>query len=76
MNCTMKRALLASLRRSPAAPCLLSKRYVSAFGYTQAKALVYSRYGQPKDVLRYPTTIITTTHYPPSEKKIYIYIYR
>ncbi|KAH8154233.1 uncharacterized protein LAJ45_02001 [Morchella importuna] len=47
----MKRALLASLRRSPAAPCLLSKRYVSAFGYTQAKALVYSRYGQPKDVL-------------------------
>lgn len=23
------------------------------YGYTQAKALVYSKYGEPKDVLRY-----------------------
>lgn len=29
-----------------------SKRYISVYGYTQSKALVYSRYGEPKDVLR------------------------
>ncbi|OJJ08961.1 hypothetical protein ASPVEDRAFT_145003 [Aspergillus versicolor CBS 583.65] len=29
-----------------------SRRYISAYGYTQAKALVYSRYGEPKDVLQ------------------------
>lgn len=29
------------------------RRYVSMYGYTQAKALVYSKYGEPKDVLRY-----------------------
>lgn len=29
-----------------------SKRWISVYGYTQAKALVYSRYGEPKDVLQ------------------------
>jgi trans-2-enoyl-CoA reductase len=28
------------------------RRYISVYGYTQAKALVYSRYGEPKDVLQ------------------------
>jgi len=28
------------------------RRYVSAFGYTQAKSLVYSEYGEPKTVLK------------------------
>ncbi|KAL2863109.1 enoyl-[acyl-carrier-protein] reductase [Aspergillus lucknowensis] len=32
--------------------CLESRRHISAYGYTQAKALVYSRYGEPKDVLQ------------------------
>jgi hypothetical protein len=30
------------------------QRQISAYGYTQAKALVYSKYGEPNDVLRYP----------------------
>ena len=28
------------------------KRFIAVYGYTQAKALVYSRYGEPKDVLQ------------------------
>lgn len=28
------------------------RRHISTFGYTQAKALVYSRYGEPADVLQ------------------------
>lgn len=28
------------------------RRYISMYGYTQAKALVYSKYGEPKDVIR------------------------
>lgn len=28
------------------------RRYISMYGYTQAKALIYSKYGEPKDVLR------------------------
>lgn len=31
-------------------------RQVSVYGYTQAKALVYSKYGEPKDVLKYVAT--------------------
>lgn len=31
---------------------LEGRRYITAYGYTQAKALVYSKYGEPKDVLR------------------------
>lgn len=29
------------------------RRYIAMYGYTQAKALVYSKYGEPKDVIRY-----------------------
>jgi trans-2-enoyl-CoA reductase len=32
--------------------CFEGRRYISAYGYTQAKALVYSKYGEPKDVLQ------------------------
>jgi trans-2-enoyl-CoA reductase len=28
------------------------RRYISVYGYTQAKALMYSKYGEPKDVLQ------------------------
>lgn len=38
--------------RAPRLP-LDRRRYISAYGYTQAKALVYSKYGEPKDVLKY-----------------------
>lgn len=30
----------------------LGKRHISAYGYTQSKALVYSKYGEPQDVLQ------------------------
>lgn len=30
-----------------------AQRFVSAYGYTQAKVLVYPKYGEPKDVLQY-----------------------
>jgi hypothetical protein len=30
-----------------------SRRCISTYGYTQAKALIYSKYGEPKDVLKY-----------------------
>ena len=32
------------------------RRYMSVYGYIQAKALVYSKYGEPKDVLQYVET--------------------
>jgi trans-2-enoyl-CoA reductase len=35
---------------------LVGRRYISVYGYTQAKALIYSKYGEPKDVLRYEPT--------------------
>ncbi|KAK6819944.1 hypothetical protein RU639_006979 [Aspergillus parasiticus] len=39
-----------------------SKRYISVYGYTQSKALVYSRYGEPKDVLRLHKHSISPPH--------------
>ncbi|KKK18510.1 hypothetical protein P175DRAFT_0498881 [Aspergillus ochraceoroseus IBT 24754] len=33
-------------------PWVDGRRYISVYGYTQAKALVYSRYGEPQDVLQ------------------------
>lgn len=51
------RACAPSLRNLPGAsfslPSAEGRRYVSVYGYTQAKALVYSKYGEPKDVLQY-----------------------
>lgn len=40
------------------------RRWMSGpYGYTQAKALVFSEYGEPKDALRYATQQPTT--FPP-----------
>lgn len=33
-------------------PSFGDRRSISVYGYTQAKALVYSQYGEPKDVLQ------------------------
>ena len=59
---------LKACRLRPSAPFkaplslpLDRRRHVSAYGYTQAKALVYSQYGEPKDVLSLHTHSI-----PPS----------
>lgn len=55
---TLKTAVKAPVKpRAPRAPlavptAFLGRRYISVYGYTQAKALVYSKYGEPKDVLR------------------------
>ncbi|KAL2816763.1 hypothetical protein BJX63DRAFT_430137 [Aspergillus granulosus] len=38
------------------------RRYISAYGYTQAKALVYSKYGEPKDVLQLHKHSISAPH--------------
>ncbi|KAF8540318.1 hypothetical protein BDD12DRAFT_917043 [Trichophaea hybrida] len=43
---------LRLLRPSPLRLNVPVRRYASAFGYTQSKALIYSDYGQPKDVLK------------------------
>ncbi|KAH8689808.1 hypothetical protein BGW36DRAFT_465821 [Talaromyces proteolyticus] len=44
----------ASLKctRSPCSLQAAGARYISAYGYTQAKVLTYSKYGEPKDVLQ------------------------
>lgn len=45
----------ASLAGAPCASSTLpvqGRRSISVYGYTQSKALVYSKYGEPKDVLR------------------------
>ncbi|ODH27005.1 hypothetical protein ACO22_04340 [Paracoccidioides brasiliensis] len=38
------------------------RRYISAYGYTQAKALVYGNYGEPKDVLSLHSYSISAPH--------------
>ncbi|KAL3469370.1 hypothetical protein BJX99DRAFT_241464 [Aspergillus californicus] len=38
------------------------RRYISAYGYTQSKALVYSRYGEPKDVIKLHKHSISAPH--------------
>lgn len=47
------------LSSSPVTLPLGCRRYVSAYGYTQAKALMYSKYGEPKDVLKYDNPLVT-----------------
>lgn len=49
---------------SPVTLPLGCRRYVSAYGYTQAKALIYSKYGEPKDVLRYEKFLVIRGHWP------------
>ncbi|RAL15318.1 enoyl-[acyl-carrier-protein] reductase [Aspergillus homomorphus CBS 101889] len=41
---------------------LESRRWISVYGYTQAKALIYSRYGEPKDVLQLHKHSISAPH--------------
>ncbi|KAL5335672.1 hypothetical protein BJX70DRAFT_309817 [Aspergillus crustosus] len=50
-----RRGSIADLR-------LDGRRHISAYGYTQAKALVYSRYGEPKDVLQLHKHSISAPH--------------
>jgi trans-2-enoyl-CoA reductase len=54
-----------SLKPSISLP-LDRRRHVSAYGYTQAKALVYSQYGEPKDVLSLHTHSIS----PPTSTSV------
>ncbi|KAJ6021690.1 Polyketide synthase enoylreductase [Penicillium herquei] len=53
-----KAQCLSSVLRVPAQ----SRRSISVYGYTQAKALVYSKYGEPKDVLSLHTHSISAPH--------------
>ncbi|UJO19715.1 Enoyl-[acyl-carrier-protein] reductase, mitochondrial [Fulvia fulva] len=46
------RAILSSLRPTTTTTFTPQRRHISAFGYEQAKALVLSGFGEPKDVLR------------------------
>lgn len=54
------RSSTSRLSSAPVTP-LSCRRYVSAYGYTQAKALLYSKYGEPKDVLKYVNLLVTST---------------
>ncbi|KAH0543689.1 hypothetical protein FGG08_002005 [Glutinoglossum americanum] len=50
-------------RQNAALPRLQhQRRQISAYGYTQAKALLYSKYGEPKDVLSLHTHSISPAH--------------
>lgn len=55
------RSSTSRLSSAPVTPPLSCRRYVSAYGYTQAKALLYSKYGEPKDVLKYVNLLVTST---------------
>lgn len=46
----------------------IAKRHISAYGYTQSKALVYSKYGEPQDVLQLHGHSIS----PPSGSQVVI----
>ena len=50
-------SLFLRLRGSASPLPLGGRRYISVYGYTQSKALIYSKYGEPKDVLRYVTLL-------------------
>lgn len=46
-----RRSVFSGTRQNSAGRIGCQKRLISAYGYTQAKALVYSSHGEPKDVL-------------------------
>ncbi|KAI1914923.1 mitochondrial 2-enoyl thioester reductase [Ophidiomyces ophidiicola] len=49
--------------RDPAvARSFVPRRHISAFGYTQSKALVFPKYGEPKDVLSLHSYSISPPH--------------
>ena len=53
MASTMLRGLARPAARAPRAPQLLVRRKSGPYGYTQAKALVFSKNGEPSEVLKY-----------------------
>ncbi|KAL5364625.1 hypothetical protein BJX96DRAFT_137481 [Aspergillus floccosus] len=55
-------SLFLRLRGSASPLPLGGRRYISVYGYTQSKALVYSKYGEPKDVLRLHSHSISAPH--------------
>ncbi|PGH23006.1 hypothetical protein AJ80_02921 [Polytolypa hystricis UAMH7299] len=57
-------AVLRSSKPSPAriTSPLDRRRWIQTYGYTQAKALMYSKYGEPKDVLSLHTHSISAPH--------------
>ncbi|OCL03263.1 NAD(P)-binding protein [Glonium stellatum] len=54
------RTSLPYLRTTP--PSLPPRRHISAYGYEQAKALTFSKYGEPADVLSLHTHSISPAH--------------
>lgn len=53
LHLNTSRSALRALRPTPTSHLLpLQKRYISAYGYEQAKCLVLDKLGEPKDVLR------------------------
>lgn len=50
--CIAPRALTTTLKTAIKPSSTIQRRYISAYGYEQAKALTLSGYGEPKDVLR------------------------
>ncbi|OJJ81080.1 enoyl-[acyl-carrier-protein] reductase [Aspergillus glaucus CBS 516.65] len=54
--------LAANPCRTPFINSLEARRYISVYGYTQSKALVYSKYGEPKDVLKLHKHSISAPH--------------
>ncbi|PVI07373.1 NAD(P)-binding protein [Periconia macrospinosa] len=44
------------------APAFVQQRYISAYGYEQAKALTFSQYGEPPEVLSLHTHSISPPH--------------
>ncbi|KAL2005042.1 hypothetical protein VTN00DRAFT_2892 [Thermoascus crustaceus] len=48
--------------RVAGAAAVTGRRYITAYGYTQAKALVYSQHGEPKDVLHLHKHSIAPPH--------------
>lgn len=54
--------LAANPCRTPFIKSLEARRYISVYGYTQSKALVYSKYGEPKDVLKLHKHSISAPH--------------
>jgi hypothetical protein len=55
-----QRLSLASRQKTTGVRSAETPRFISAYGYTQAKALVYSKYGEPKDVLRWVLVLCHT----------------
>ncbi|EAS29720.3 mitochondrial enoyl reductase [Coccidioides immitis RS] len=56
------RQVLSCSRNSPITVNFDRRRYISAFGYTQSKALVFSKFGEPKDVLSLHSYSISPPH--------------